>query len=605
MSSLTRSSSVSKSGLISSNGSRTPSHGPVDGDAQAQASESSIEPESEAGPSRSTRRPSSHHPHIHSRTSSSSNHAAAEPSAASSSTSSPSSPRHHQHQHQQQQQQQHHHQQHHRPASPDTALTRQPSPPRPLTPHLDLATFPTPTLLRLLANLLQQIALANDQLRPDFEDLQSIEEEDTLASLASTPGGNSSGGGGGGGGGGPGGGGPHDDAASSTSKTSSSQAQHPSPTTALFSDATSTAENQPASLEPHHYGPLFTASKTSLSYPSSLLSFHARHIPSITIEAYLLRILKYCPTTNEVFLGLLVYFDRMSRLGTPGGVGGESAGARRGIGRGFAIDSYNIHRLVIAGVTVASKFFSDVFYTNSRYAKVGGLPPHELNQLELQFLLLNDFRLVIPIEEMQRYGDRLLGYWEGREAEIGVDSVDHSPKETKVKTPASESKTTHTESTTSTAASTAAEAVVKTEDAAPSSSTQSQDDIKMEIDPASSSSSSDPTDQSSSKVGASSVQADSSVASTAGATTTASASATSSTPRDSSTPASRPRERERLVNFAPVPSASTTTTATQPITAPAESHGLSSGVPEWVRTGGDDAMGGVMGSGRMTSPMRE
>jgi hypothetical protein len=35
----------------------------------------------------------------------------------------------------------------------------------------------------------------------------------------------------------------------------------------------------------------------------------------------------------------------------------------------FIIDSCNIHRLVIAGVTVASKFFSDVFYTNSRYAK--------------------------------------------------------------------------------------------------------------------------------------------------------------------------------------------------------------------------------------------
>ena len=35
----------------------------------------------------------------------------------------------------------------------------------------------------------------------------------------------------------------------------------------------------------------------------------------------------------------------------------------------FVVDSFNIHRLVIAGVTCASKFFSDVFYTNSRYAK--------------------------------------------------------------------------------------------------------------------------------------------------------------------------------------------------------------------------------------------
>lgn len=39
-------------------------------------------------------------------------------------------------------------------------------------------------------------------------------------------------------------------------------------------------------------------------------------------------------------------------------------------GRPFTIDSFNIHRLIIAGVMVSSKFFSDVFYTNTRYAKV-------------------------------------------------------------------------------------------------------------------------------------------------------------------------------------------------------------------------------------------
>lgn len=96
--------------------------------------------------------------------------------------------------------------------------------------------------------------------------------------------------------------------------------------------------------------------------------------------------------------------------------------------RTFVIDSFNVHRLVIAGVTVASKFFSDVFYTNSRYAKVcpsayicltpspptqvGGLPQAELNQLELQFLLLNDFRLVISAEEMQRYAEQLIVFSE-------------------------------------------------------------------------------------------------------------------------------------------------------------------------------------------------
>lgn len=74
----------------------------------------------------------------------------------------------------------------------------------------------------------------------------------------------------------------------------------------------------------------------------------------------------------------------------------------------FLVDSYNIHRLLIAGVTVASKFFSDVFYTNSRYAKVGGLPLAELNALELQFLLLNGFDLLVQAKEIQTYGNWIL-----------------------------------------------------------------------------------------------------------------------------------------------------------------------------------------------------
>ncbi|CAE6463444.1 unnamed protein product [Rhizoctonia solani] len=157
---------------------------------------------------------------------------------------------------------------------------------------------------------------------------------------------------------------------------------------------------------------LTTASRNSLSTPAASLAFHARNIPSISIEQYLLRILKYCPTTNEVFLGLLVYFDRMSKLAAKCATPQSPAPHRT-----LTIDSYNIHRLLIAGVTVASKFFSDVFYTNSRYAKVGGLPQTELNQLELHFLLLNDFRLSIPIDEMQRYAEQLLRYSAGMSPE--------------------------------------------------------------------------------------------------------------------------------------------------------------------------------------------
>jgi len=120
-----------------------------------------------------------------------------------------------------------------------------------------------------------------------------------------------------------------------------------------------------------------------------LLSFHARNIPSITITAYLTRILKYCPTDPEVFISVLVYFDRIMRIANrhaqplfgayyssynvlPSGpplVHSPLPGPTHD-DDSFAIDSFNVHRLVITTVAVATKFFSDQFYTNSRYARV-------------------------------------------------------------------------------------------------------------------------------------------------------------------------------------------------------------------------------------------
>lgn len=164
---------------------------------------------------------------------------------------------------------------------------------------------------------------------------------------------------------------------------------------------------------------------------TSVLAFHGKNVPSISILSYLSRIHKYCPTTYEVFLSLLVYFDRMTervnagpmlslrqanqqslervnpptpanattsaapeaasvQAATPppsGSLGKQPDAPVQGtqppsppqqdldndpynLSHFFVVDSFNIHRLVIAGVTCASKFFSDVFYTNSRYAKV-------------------------------------------------------------------------------------------------------------------------------------------------------------------------------------------------------------------------------------------
>lgn len=193
----------------------------------------------------------------------------------------------------------------------------------------------------------------------------------------------------------------------------------------LLTKITTTNDRQHDSL----HRPIPTGDNMNLSgHSSSVLAFHGKNVPSITILSYLSRIHKYCPTTYEVFLSLLVYFDRMTERVNAGTIQAlnrdtiEQAESPQSSGYSaegsdladsppvtaapassrsvpemaadldqaqythappsehtsnilplshfFVVDSFNIHRLVIAGVTCASKFFSDVFYTNSRYAKV-------------------------------------------------------------------------------------------------------------------------------------------------------------------------------------------------------------------------------------------
>lgn len=172
---------------------------------------------------------------------------------------------------------------------------------------------------------------------------------------------------------------------------------------------------------------------------SAIMSFKGKHVPQIELEQYFYRIQKYCPTTNDIFLSLLIYFDRISKkcnnltnymtnlnkvnrtedsVNTIPKANDEISvenndkdntenNNEENDTQLFAMDSYNIHRLIITAIAVSTKFSSDYFYSNSRYSKVGGISLREMNYLELQFLILCDFNLLITVEEYERYANLL------------------------------------------------------------------------------------------------------------------------------------------------------------------------------------------------------
>lgn len=129
-----------------------------------------------------------------------------------------------------------------------------------------------------------------------------------------------------------------------------------------------------------------TTSSAGSTAPHRVTRFHAVRAPALRIQDYLLRISSYFQCSHESLVLSLIYIDRIVRMHPE-----------------FQISNLNVHRLLCTSVTVAAKFFDDVYYSNAYYAKVGGVRTQELNALEALFLQLIDWRLHVAPEEYEQY----------------------------------------------------------------------------------------------------------------------------------------------------------------------------------------------------------
>ncbi|KGO39742.1 hypothetical protein PEX1_057490 [Penicillium expansum] len=109
--------------------------------------------------------------------------------------------------------------------------------------------------------------------------------------------------------------------------------------------------------------------------------FLSKKVPPIPLNEYLLRLHKYCPMSTAVYLAASGYISKMTLV--------ENV---------LRVLPKNMHRLVLAGVWVASKALEDLSYPHSRVAKVGGVSEQELSKLEISFCFLADFELRVDAQ---------------------------------------------------------------------------------------------------------------------------------------------------------------------------------------------------------------
>ena len=121
------------------------------------------------------------------------------------------------------------------------------------------------------------------------------------------------------------------------------------------------------------------------------LAFHARAPPSISVPAYLSRLLKYAMPSKDsslveaVVLHALVLIERIQRADD-----------------GFLLCTSNVHRLVLTTLLLSSKCLDDEPYSNSHWARAGGVPTEHLNALELHATVACEFELNVTFAEVER-----------------------------------------------------------------------------------------------------------------------------------------------------------------------------------------------------------
>ena len=114
-----------------------------------------------------------------------------------------------------------------------------------------------------------------------------------------------------------------------------------------------------------------------------LPTFVAKRKPAISIEQYVSKVVNQSECSEACFIYATVLIERL-------------------IAKGVCINEFNVHRITLVLLMEAAKFNDDVFYDNSSFAVIGGVSNEELNALELEFLILMDFDVMVSYEEFDR-----------------------------------------------------------------------------------------------------------------------------------------------------------------------------------------------------------
>ena len=130
-----------------------------------------------------------------------------------------------------------------------------------------------------------------------------------------------------------------------------------------------------------------------INFNSNILKpFTTKTRPSISIKDYLLRLSKFTKMEESTMILVLIYIDRICNYNK------------------IQLLYQNIFKIILASAFVAIKFNEDIHYSLEVYAKIGGVPPSELEYLEFHFLILIKFALNVNKTLYDKYSESLTSF---------------------------------------------------------------------------------------------------------------------------------------------------------------------------------------------------
>ena len=110
---------------------------------------------------------------------------------------------------------------------------------------------------------------------------------------------------------------------------------------------------------------------------------------NISIDDYLNHLYKYSQASEDIFIIMLIYIDRLKT------------------NRKICLNYFNIYKLILVAFTVAIKFNYDELFSLDFYAKLGGISQEELVALEYDFTTLLNYKFFVEEKIFNKYSNFL------------------------------------------------------------------------------------------------------------------------------------------------------------------------------------------------------